>query len=86
MCARAHGRIRLGETSITVPCYGGVFVGPAQLRQIFNDTDTETLWLIVGAPEAELEPHQNGDMSLFYPTNPKQLPHELDGCVWPPPK
>lgn len=79
------GRIRVGETSLTVPRYGGVLVGPAQLRQIFNDTDAETLWLIVGAPEAELEPHQKGDMSLYYPTDPKQLPRELAGCVWPPP-
>jgi hypothetical protein len=28
--------------------------GPEQLRQVFNDTDAETLWLIFGAPE-ELE-------------------------------
>lgn len=79
------GRIRVGDASLTVPRYGGVLVGPAQLRQVFNDTDTETLWLIVGAPEAEQEPHQKGDMTLYYPTDPKQLPRELAGCVWPPP-
>src|SRR3954468_1434804 len=49
------GRIRVGEETLTVPRYGGVLVGPAMLRQVFNDTDSETLWLIVGAPEAELE-------------------------------
>ncbi len=78
------GRIRIGEKTLTVPRYGGVLVGPAQLRQIFNDTDTETLWLIVGAPEAELEPHEVGDMSLYYPTDPKKLPPELAGATWPP--
>ena len=26
-------------------------VGPEVLRQVFNDTDDEVLWLIVGAPE-----------------------------------
>jgi len=25
--------------------------GPDQLRQVFNDTDAEVLWLIIGAPE-----------------------------------
>src|SRR3974390_1954587 len=48
------GRMRVGGETLTVPRYGGVLVGPDQLRQVFNDTDTEVLWLIVGAPE-ELE-------------------------------
>src|SRR5215510_9825540 len=45
------GRIRIGEETLTVPRYGAVLVGPDQLRQVFNDTDTDTLWLIIGAPE-----------------------------------
>ena len=77
------GRIRIEEETLTVPRHGGVLVGPSLLRQVFNDTDSETLWLIVGAPEAELEPHQLSDMSLFYPVDPKQLPKELKGCDWP---
>src|SRR5690348_18311854 len=48
------GRMRIGDDTLTVPKYGGVLVGPDQLRQVFNDTDAEVLWLIVGAPE-ELE-------------------------------
>ena len=44
----------LGDETLTVPRYGGVLVGPDQLRQVFNDTDAEVLWLIVGGPE-ELE-------------------------------
>src|SRR6188768_2984469 len=50
------GRIRVGDETLTVPKHGGVLVGPAMLRQIFNDTDSEVLWLIVGAPDAEFEP------------------------------
>ena len=46
--------MRVGDETLTVPKYGGVLVGPDQLRQVFNDTDDEVLWLIVGAPE-ELE-------------------------------
>ncbi len=48
------GRICVGDETLTVPRYGGVLVGPNELRQVFNDTDAEVLWLIVGAPE-ELE-------------------------------
>ena len=45
------GRMRVGDEMLTVPRYGGVLVGPDQLRQVFNNNDTEVLWLIVGAPE-----------------------------------
>ena len=81
------GRMRVGEQTLTVPKYGGVLVGPDQLRQVFNDTDTEALWLIVGAPEeTELLPGANTkpDMSLIYPVDPKQLLRELAGAEWPP--
>jgi mannose-6-phosphate isomerase-like protein (cupin superfamily) len=78
------GRIRINEQTITVKKYGGVLVGPNLLRQVFNDTESEALWLIVGAPEAELEPGQEIDKTVYYPTDPKQLPKELDGAVWPP--
>ena len=81
------GRIRIGDETLTVPRYGGVLVGPEQLRQVFNDTDTEVLWLIVGAPE-ELELLQGSkskiDLSLIYPVDPQQLPRELAGVTWPP--
>ena len=33
------GRMRVGDETLTVPKYGGVLVGPEQLRQVFNDTD-----------------------------------------------
>ena len=78
------GRIRVGEETLTVPQHGGVLVGPRMLRQVFNDTDSEVLWLIVGAPETELEPGQPFDKSLYYPVDPSQLPPELKGAEWPP--
>ena len=80
------GRMRIGDETLTVPKYGGVLVAPDQLRQVFNDTDDEVLWLIVGAPE-ELEFLQGSksemDLSLIYPVDPKQLPNELAGVEWP---
>ena len=81
------GRLRVGDETLTVPKYGGVLVGPDQLRQVFNDTDEEVLWLIIGAPE-ELEFLQGSksemDLSLIYPTDPTELPKELEGVAWPP--
>jgi hypothetical protein len=81
------GRMRIGDETLTVPRYGGVLVGPDQLRQVFNDTDAEVLWLIIGAPE-ELEFLQGSkskmDLSLIHPVDPKQLPKELAGVPWPP--
>jgi len=82
------GRMRVGDETLTVPKYGGVLVGPEQLRQVFNDTDVEVLWLIIGAPE-ELEFLQGSkstgmDLSLIYPVDPTQLPKELAGVEWPP--
>jgi hypothetical protein len=58
-----------------------------RLRQVFNDTDSEVLWLIVAAPEeAEFLPgaKTKPDMSLIYPVDPKQLPKELSRVEWPP--
>lgn len=78
------GRIRVGNQTLTIPKHGGVLVGPEQLRQIFNDSETETLWLIVGAPDREVEPGETLDMKIIYPTDPTQLPKELAGVVWPP--
>src|SRR6266487_2654915 len=81
------GRIRVGDETLTVPKYGGVLVGPDQLRQVFNDTDAEVLWLIVAAPEeTEFLPRakSKADMSLIYPVDPKQMPKELAGVEWPP--
>src|SRR5947207_11548832 len=81
------GRMRVGGETLTVPKYGGVLVGPEELRQVFNDTDAEVLWLIVGSPE-ELEflpgAMTKRDMSLIYPVDPKQLRKELLAVGWPP--
>ena len=90
------GRMRVGDETITVPNvfrhanfagsskHGGVLVGPNLLRQVFNDTDTDVLWLIVGAPDKEFEEGEPHDMKVYYPVDPKQLPKELDGVAWPP--
>lgn len=78
------GRMRVCEETLTVPKHGGVLVGPQSLRQVFNDTAADVLWLILGAPEREFDEGEKFDLKLFYPADPKQLPKELDGVVWPP--
>jgi mannose-6-phosphate isomerase-like protein (cupin superfamily) len=78
------GRIRVGDETVTVPKHGGVLVGPNELRQVFNDTKNDVLWLIIGGPE-ELELlGEHFDKSLIYPVDPTQLPPELAGKEWPP--
>jgi mannose-6-phosphate isomerase-like protein (cupin superfamily) len=81
------GRMRVGDETLTVPKYGGVLVGPDQLRQVFNDTEADVLWLIVAGPE-ETEflsgAKSKLDMSRIYPVDPQQLPKELAGVEWPP--
>ena len=83
------GRMRVGDDTLTVPKHGGVLVGPDQLRQVFNDTAAEALWLIVGGPEeTEFLPGVKTapDMSQIYPVDPRQLPKELAGAQWPRPE
>jgi mannose-6-phosphate isomerase-like protein (cupin superfamily) len=77
------GRLRVGEETLTIPRYGGVLVGPALLRQVFNDTESEVLWLIVGAPDKEF-PSGRVDLKQYYPVDPTQLPPQLAGVTWPP--
>lgn len=82
------GRIRVDGETLTVPKHGGVHVRPEALRQVFNDTAEEVLWLIVGAPEEMefLKGSLSGtDLSLIYPQDPTQLPPELADTAWPPP-
>lgn len=82
------GRMRVGAETLTVPRHGGVHVMPDLLRQVFNDTADEVLWLIIGGPE-ETEFLKGSlsemDLSLIYPQDPTQLPAELGGVAWPPP-
>jgi quercetin dioxygenase-like cupin family protein len=79
-----NGRMRIGEETITIRKYGGVLVGPEMLRQVFNDSDQDALWLIVGAPEEQIDPTDPSIRALLYPRDPKELPKELAGVTWPP--
>ena len=45
-----EGRIRVDGDLLTLGRGDALLVEPASLRQAFNDTDADALWLVVGAP------------------------------------
>jgi len=73
------GRMRVDGELLTLRPLDAVLVEPDSVRQIFNDTDGEQLWLAVGAPP---EPASTVEMSederrFLYPDGPQALPPEL---------
>jgi quercetin dioxygenase-like cupin family protein len=73
------GRLRVGDELLTLTPLSAVLVGPQTVRQPFNDTDSDQLWLVVGAPP---EPANTLEMSAeelgwLYPDGPKAMPPEL---------
>ena len=75
------GRIRVDEELLTLEPLSALLVEPESVRQVFNDTAADALWLVVGAPpEAantlEMTPELLAEM---YPDGPKALPPELGG-------
>jgi mannose-6-phosphate isomerase-like protein (cupin superfamily) len=73
------GRIRIDEELHTLEPLSSLLVDPREIRQLFNDTETDQLWLVVGAPPEpantlEMTPD---DLKWRYPDGPKTLPPEL---------
>ena len=77
------GRMRVGTETLRVPRHGSVLVAPEQLRQVFNDSTEDVLWLIFGAPPDRVT-GPGLVPSDVYPEDPRTLPPELAGHVWPP--
>jgi uncharacterized cupin superfamily protein len=73
------GRIRVGEQLHTLEPLGSLLVDPAEIRQLFNDTEDDQLWLVVGAPPepANTLEMTSDDLEWLYPDGPKALPPEL---------
>jgi uncharacterized cupin superfamily protein len=74
------GRIRVDDTLLTLPRLSSVLVEPDTVRQVFNDTDAEALWLVVGTPlELANSLAMTTDLlARIYPDGPKALPPELE--------
>jgi uncharacterized cupin superfamily protein len=73
------GRIRVEDQLLTLDRLSAVHVGPETVRQVFNDTDRDALWLVVGAPPeaANTLEMTEEQLRLLYPDGPKALPPEL---------
>lgn len=73
------GRMRVGGELLTLDALAVVLVEADTVRQLFNDTHADALWLVVGAPP---EPANTLEMTeerlaMLYPDGPKALPPEL---------
>lgn len=76
-----EGRVRVDEEVLTLAPLDTLLVDADSTRQLFNDTASEQLWLVVGAPPElantlEMAPEQ---LARLYPDGPKALPPELGG-------
>jgi quercetin dioxygenase-like cupin family protein len=73
------GRIRVADDLLTLAPLSTIVIDPPTVRQIFNDTDHDALWLVIGTPPEgantlEMTPEQ---LAELYPDGPKALPPEL---------
>jgi quercetin dioxygenase-like cupin family protein len=75
-----RGRIRIGdEDPLALEPLDALVVEPRSVRQVFNDTDADALWLVVGAPPEAANTLEMTDEQLrdLYPEGPAALPPEL---------
>ena len=73
------GRMRVGDELLTLAPLSAVVVEPRTIRQVFNDTDADALWLVVGTPPehattTEMTPEVIADL---YQDGLNALPPEL---------
>jgi uncharacterized cupin superfamily protein len=73
------GRARVDGDLLTLAPLSALLVEPSSVRQVFNDTAADALWLVVGAPAEgantlEMTPEL---LTELYPDGPKALPPEL---------
>jgi len=77
-----EGRVRVGDEVLTLAPLDTLLVETETVRQLFNDTDADQLWLVVGAPAegitSTLEMSEE-QLRYMYPDGPKALPPELCG-------
>lgn len=73
------GRMRVGDELLTLAPLSAVGVEAGTVRQVFNDTHRDALWLVVGAPPegANTLEMTSEQLAALYPDGPKALPPEL---------
>lgn len=77
------GRVRVGDHLHTLAPLSSLLVDPNHVRQLFNDTDADQLWLVVGAPPeaANTLKMTDEELAFIYPDGPKALPPELEATA-----
>jgi quercetin dioxygenase-like cupin family protein len=76
------GRVRVDEEVFTLSPMSALLVEPEHVRQLFNDTDADALWLAVSAPREAVTSTlemTHEQLAGMYPDGPKALPPELGG-------
>ena len=76
-----RGRLRVEDNVLSLERLSAVAIDPGTVRQLFNNTDADQLWLVVGAPPelANTLEMSEDDLAWMYPDGPKALPPELQG-------
>ncbi len=74
------GKLRVGDELLVLQPMDSVLVDPGAVRQPFNDTDADQLWLIVGAPAEHADTTTMDDelIAWMYPDGPRAIPTELE--------
>jgi hypothetical protein len=75
------GRVRIGDDVLTLEPLSALLVEPRTVRQVFNDTDADALWLVCGAPPEPASTLEMSEETLadLYPDGLTALPPELAG-------
>lgn len=76
------GRVRVDDEVLTLEPLDALLVEADTTRQLFNDTDADQLWLVVGAPREDITSTlemSEEQLRHMYPEGPKALPPELGG-------
>ena len=74
------GKLRVGDELLVLAPMDAVLVNPDTVRQPFNDSDADQLWLIVGAPTEQADTTSMDEelIAWMYPDGPRALPPELE--------
>jgi len=74
--------MRVDNDVLSLGALDAVLVEPSTIRQVFNDSAEDALWLVVGAPpegvSSTLE-MTDEQFAFMYPDGPKAEPPELGG-------
>jgi quercetin dioxygenase-like cupin family protein len=80
------GRVRVEDEVYELGVLDAMVVEPHAVRQLFNDTEADALWLVVGAPPEFANTVEMTEEQLrhLYPDGPRALPPELGGGQFTP--